>query len=494
MGVRVRGVPRCPGPDDAGRRRGRRATRHTRPASGAGGAHRPQRARALHDAAELRRRARRAGGEDRLLRHHDLRQPGPPGGVEGAGPPAAARRRRRRRRVRGRGRRQHPRQELPGPVVRRPDALRRVQPRRAGGTAGASREVRPLPDAGRRRRRRHRGRDADRAVHRRGPGARRPRAAPRPGRRADDDDRQQHVLHRRDADRSGVAVRRRPRVAVPAGRPGRPRLRAERQDRRARHGAPRRSRDEEVHHPGRRVPQRLRPRLQPRRRAVHVRQRHGVGHRHAVVSRDPHGPRRARRRLRLPQRLRQAAGLGLRQPAAAARRRPRIAGRGRVLPVAGLPDGDARRAARSRLVARPPALHAADPQGRELRRRRRPHRAGARRAAQHHRRRGRSRRPGLLHDRRPRHRRRRLQGDLQRREAGDGQADAAARRGAAAAAALELGPCRGRQGEGRPRRRLGDRARIAGPRSRGPRRGSRPGRLRAAAARPGAAGARCSPI
>ena len=122
-----------------------------------------------------------------------------------------------------------------------------VQPRRAGGTAGARREVRPLPDAGRRRRRRHRGRDADRAVHRRRPGARRPRAAPRPGRRADDDDRQQHVLRRRDADRSGVAVRRRPRVAVPAGDPGRPRLRPEREDWRARHGAPRRSRDEALH-------------------------------------------------------------------------------------------------------------------------------------------------------------------------------------------------------------------------------------------------------
>ena len=78
-------------------------------------------------------------------------------------------------------------------------------------------------------------------------------------------------------------------------------------------------------------------------------------------------------------------------------------------------------------------------------------------------------------------------------EAGDRQADAAARRGAPAAAALELGPRRGRQGEGRSRRRLGERPRGAGPRSRGPRRGSRPGGLRAAAARPGAAGARCSP-
>ena len=196
--------------------------------------------------------------------------------------------------------------------------------------------------------------------------------------------------------------------------PGRPRLRPQRQDRRARHGAPRRSRDEALHDRGRRLPQRLRPRLQSRGRAVHVRQRHGVGHRDAVVSRDPHGARRARRRLRLPQRIRQAAGLGPRQPAAAARRRPRIAGRGRVLSVAGLPDGDARRAARSRLVARPPALHAADAQGRELRGGVRPHRAGARRAAQHHRRRGRTGRPRLLHDRRTHHRGRRLPGRLQR--------------------------------------------------------------------------------
>ena len=41
---------------------------------------------------------------------------------------------------------------------------------------------------------------------------------------------------------------------------------------------------------------------------------------------------------------------------------------------------------------------------------RRPHRAGARRAAQHHRRRGRTGRPRLLHDRRTHHRRRRLPG------------------------------------------------------------------------------------
>ena len=98
----------------------------------------------------------------------------------------------------------------------------------------------------------------------------------------------------------------------------------------------------------------------------------------------------------------------------------------------------------------------------------RPHRAGARRAAQHHRRRGRPGRPGLLHDRRTHHRGRRLPDRLQRSAAGDGEADAAARGGAPAAAALELGPRRGGQGEGRSRRRMGERPRGAGPRSRRP--------------------------
>ena len=64
-------------------------------------------------------------GEDRLLRRHDLRQPGPAGRVEGARHPRRLRRRRRRRHLRGRGRRQRQGQELPGPVVRRADALRR---------------------------------------------------------------------------------------------------------------------------------------------------------------------------------------------------------------------------------------------------------------------------------------------------------------------------------------------------------------------------------
>ena len=53
------------------------------------------------------------------------------------------------------------------------------------------------------------------------------------------------------------------------------------------------------------------------------------------------------------------------------------------------------------------------------------------------------------------HRGRRLPRDLLRREAGDRQADAAARRRATAAAAFELGPRRGRQGQGRSRRRDG---------------------------------------
>ena len=144
--------------------------------------------------------------------------------------------------------------------------------------------------------------------------------------------------------------------------PGRPRLRAERQGRRARHGASRRSpRRSASRSLAGALPQRLRPRLQPGRRAVHVRQRHGVGHRHAVVPRHPHRARRSRRQLRLSQRLGQAAGLDyIDIAAAAARRRPRIAGRRRVLSARASIRRRSTTPTRGRLVARPPALHAAD--------------------------------------------------------------------------------------------------------------------------------------
>ena len=71
------------------------------------------------------------------------------------------------------------------------------------------------------------------------------------------------------------------------------------------------------HRPGRqgmgadrgRLPKPVRHRLQPRRRAVHLRRRHGMGHRRALVSAHARQPRHQRRRVRLPQRLGQVAGL-----------------------------------------------------------------------------------------------------------------------------------------------------------------------------------------
>ena len=70
-----------------------------------------------------------------------------------------------------------------------------------------------------------------------------------------------------------------------------------------------------------RLPQRVRRRLQPQRRAVHLRQRHGVGRGPAVVSAGARQPLSARRRLRLAHRLGQHAGLLHRQPAGHLRRR-----------------------------------------------------------------------------------------------------------------------------------------------------------------------------
>ena len=72
---------------------------------------------------------------------------------------------------------------------------------------------------------------------------------------------------------------------------------------------------------------RVRRRLQPRRRAVHLRRRHGMGHEHAVVSADARLPGDQRQRVRLAQRLRQMAAVLPRQPAGHLRRRPRLADR-----------------------------------------------------------------------------------------------------------------------------------------------------------------------
>ena len=71
-----------------------------------------------------------------------------------------------------------------------------------------------------------------------------------------------------------------------------------------------------------RLPQCLRPRAQPPRRTLHLRRRHGVGLRHAVVPPHPRQPCRQRQRIRLAHRHRQMAGLLPGQPAAGDRHRP----------------------------------------------------------------------------------------------------------------------------------------------------------------------------
>ena len=103
-------------------------------------------------------------------------------------------------------------------------------------------------------------------------------------------------------------------------------------------------RDEAVHAAGRRAAQRLRLRVQSRRRNLHVRQRHGMGHQHALVSRRADRAWHSRRQLRLSQRLGQVPAVFHRLAAERARPRPRIAGRRRVLSAQRLPEGIPRRA------------------------------------------------------------------------------------------------------------------------------------------------------
>ena len=75
------------------------------------------------------------------------------------------------------------------------------------------------------------------------------------------------------------------------------------------------------------IPQRVRHRLQRGRRTVHLRRRHGMGHRVAVVPPDPRLPRDQRQRVRLAQRHGQVAHLVPRQPAAGGRHRPGLPNR-----------------------------------------------------------------------------------------------------------------------------------------------------------------------
>ena len=97
-----------------------------------------------------------------------------------------------------------------------------------------------------------------------------------------------------EADRSSTRIAR--AAALGRGPPAAAHARRQRlHGRRARagrlhlQGRPRRQELGAVQH---RLPQRVRRRLQPPRRAVHLRRRHGVGHQHAVVSADARLPRR----------------------------------------------------------------------------------------------------------------------------------------------------------------------------------------------------------
>ena len=76
-----------------------------------------------------------------------------------------------------------------------------------------------------------------------------------------------------------------------------------------------------------RLSQHLRRGAESRRRAVHLRRRHGVRLQHVVVSAHARLPRRQRQRVRLAQRRGQAAGVLSRQSAAGAQHRPRLAHR-----------------------------------------------------------------------------------------------------------------------------------------------------------------------
>jgi hypothetical protein len=79
-----------------------------------------------------------------------------------------------------------------------------------------------------------------------------------------------------------------------------------------------------------RLPQPVRRGVQPGRRAVHVRRRHGVRLQHELVPPDPDQPRGQRRRVRVAERGRQVAGLVRGQRRVGPRHRPRVADRRRV--------------------------------------------------------------------------------------------------------------------------------------------------------------------
>ena len=338
-------------------------------------------------------------------------------------------------------------------------------------SAPGARRPRLLQAGGHQRRRRD---GSDRADQRlRGGGHGRPRPArdsPRPRRLDHVPDRQQHL--RRLAPRRwpgqrcggryrGVAELEQRRGAPVPAAVQRSALRQQHPHRRARHGVAAAA-EQQVQPVLQRDAQSLRLRLQPGRRGVHLRQRHGVGRQRAVVSRGAHGSHDPRRRRRLSQRHRQVPGRVLRHDSGAAAPAPRLAGRRRVLSELRLSREILRQPVRGRLVAGTAALHGADPERRDLHGPRGPRGIRPRRADADHRSRGRSGRQHLPDHRRRGRAGRALQGVLDRREAGATGHDRHSRGRAAAAAALELGVGCHREGESLDGRVVRRRAREAG--------------------------------
>ena len=125
--------------------------------------------------------------------------------------------------------------------------------------------------------------------------------------------------------------------------------------------------------------------------------------------------------------------------AGAAAPAPRLAGRRRDLSELRVSVVVLRQPVRGRLVARPPALHGADAERRDVPRPRGSRRVRPRRADADHRSRGRAGRQHLPDDGRRGRTGRALQGELDGREAGAARHDRHPRRRPPAAAALELG-------------------------------------------------------
>ena len=222
---------------------------------------------------------------------------------------------------------------------------------------------------------------------------------------------------------------------------------------------------------GRRPAQSLRHLLQSRRRAVHLRFRHGVGRRRALVSADAAGARHCPRRIRLAQRLVEVAELLPRQPAAAAGDGARLADRAGGLRPHHVPGRVPRRAVPLRLVAGPHPVHQDANRSRHLQGLERSLPRGQ--AAERHRHGGRPRRLAVFLHRRPRHRRGHLPRGLHRRRRTATQAGRHRPGGPPAAVQQRLCPRQNRRSAGRDEAGVGPAAHEPREGLRGP--GQRPG-------------------